>query len=263
MAGSKEQTESTSPGRTGIRVTLFLAASGLIYWALQGSEFSLRELFHGIPQIVLFFGRMIPPDWSVWDVLWRASLETLQTTIAGTFLGGLFAYPLGVLAASNWTPAWVHLPVKGAMAIIRSIPILILALLFVSAVGLGPFPGVLAIAVHSVGVLGRFVAEEIESTDPRPLLALQGTGASSIQVIQHGLIPQVLPQMVAHLAIRFEMNLRDSTILGLVGAGGLGFYVFLYVKQFQWEKSGVLCLAIVLLVFAGEFVSWQIRKRLI
>jgi phosphonate transport system permease protein len=255
--------EANSPGATGLRVILFLAASGIIYWSFQGSEFSLRELFRGIPQIFRFFGRMLPPDWSVWDVLWRASIETLQTTIAGTFLGCLFAYPLGVLAASNWTPAWIHLPVKAMMAVIRSIPILILALLFVSAVGLGPFPGVLAIAVHSIGVLGRFVAEEIEDTDPKPLLALQGTGATAIQVIQHGLIPQVLPQMVAHLAIRFEMNLRDSTILGLVGAGGLGFYVFLYVKQFQWEKSGILCLAIILLVFAGEFVSWQIRKRLI
>lgn len=263
MATSKEQMESTSPGLTGIRVTLCLAVSGLIYWSLQGSEFSFRELFQGVPKIILFFGRMVPPDWSVWDVLWRASIETLQTTIAGTFLGAVFAYPLGVLAASNWTPVWVHLPAKGFMAFIRSIPLLILALLFVSAVGLGPFPGVLAIAVHSVGVLGRFVAEEIESTDPRPLLALQGTGASPIQIIQHGLIPQVLPQMVTHLAIRFEMNLRDSTILGLVGAGGLGFYVFLYVKQFQWEKTGILILAIILLVFAGEFVSWQIRKRLL
>ena len=83
MAGWKGQTESTLPGRTGIRVTLFLAASGVIYWSLQGSEFSLRELFRGVPQIVYFFGRMVPPDWSVWDVLWRASMETLQTTIAG------------------------------------------------------------------------------------------------------------------------------------------------------------------------------------
>ena len=112
-------------------------------------------------------------------------------------------------------------------------------------------------------MLGRFVAEEIESTDPKPLLALQGTGASSLQVIQHGLIPQVLPQMVTHLAVRFEMNLRDSTILGLVGAGGIGFYVFLYVKQFQWQKSGVLCLAIIVLVFVGEFISWRVRKRLL
>ena len=109
----------------------------------------------------------------------RASVETLQTTIAGTFLGAVVAYPLGVLAASTWTPGWVHLPIKGFMAFIRSIPLLLLALLFVSAVGLGPFPGVLAIAVHSIGVLGRFVAEEIESTDPKPLLALQETGASS------------------------------------------------------------------------------------
>ena len=117
--------------------------------------------------------------------------------------------------------------------------LLLLALLFVAAVGLGPFPGVLALAVHSAGVLARFVAEEIESTDQKPILALEGTGASPVQIIQHGLVPLVLPQMVAHLAIRFEMNLRDSTILGLVGAGGLGFYVFLYVKQFQWEKKAL------------------------
>ena len=245
------------------RASLFLAVSALLFWSFQGSEFSLKQFWRGIPQLFHFFGRMTPPDWSVWDVLLTSAIETLQTTITGTFLGALFAYPLGVLAASNWTPVWVHLPIKALMAFVRSIPLLLLALLFVSAVGLGPFPGVLALAVHSVGVLGRFVAEEIEATDPKPLLALQGTGASSVQVIQHGLIPQVLPQMVAHLAIRFEMNLRDSTILGLVGAGGLGFYVFLYVKQFQWQKSGVLVLAIIVLVFAGEFAAWQIRKRLI
>lgn len=245
------------------RASLFLAVSALLVWSFLGSEFSFWQFWRGVPQLLHFFGRMAPPDWSVWDVVLASAAETLQTTIAGTFLGALFAYPLGVLAASNWTPAWVHLPVKAFMAFVRSIPLLLLALLFVSAVGLGPFPGALALAVHSVGVLGRFVAEEIEATDPRPLLALQGTGASSVQVIQHGLIPQVLPQMVAHLAIRFEMNLRDSTILGLVGAGGLGFYVFLYVKQFQWEKSGVLVLAIIALVFAGEFVAWQVRKRLI
>lgn len=245
------------------KASLFLAVSALLFWSFQGSEFSPGQFWRGIPQLFHFFGRMTPPDWSVWDVLLTSAVETLQTTIAGTFLGALFAYPLGVLAASNWTPVWVHLPIKAFMAFVRSIPLLLLALLFVSAVGLGPFPGVLALAVHSVGVLGRFVAEEIEATDQKPLLALQGTGASSLQIIQHGLIPQVLPQMVAHLAIRFEMNLRDSTILGLVGAGGLGFYVFLYVKQFQWQKSGVLVLAIIALVFAGEFAAWQVRKRLI
>ena len=244
------------------RASLFLAVSALLFWSFRGSEFSFQQFWRGAPQLFHFFGRMTPPDWSVGDVVLTSAAETLQTTVAGTFLGAVFAYPLGVLAASNSTPVWVHLPVKAFMAFVRSIPLLLLALLFVSAVGLGPFPGALALAVHSVGVLGRFVAEEIEATDPRPLLALQGTGASSVQVIQHGLIPQVLPQMVAHLAIRFEMNLRDSTILGLVGAGGLGFYVFLYVKQFQWEKSGVLVLAIIALVFAGEFVAWQVRKRL-
>ena len=246
-----------------LKIFLCLGTSGLIVWSFYGSEFSGALFWKGIPEIIRFFGRMLPPNWSVWDVLIRASIETLQTTIAGTFLGAIFAYPLGLLAASNWSPMWVHLPIKGLLAFIRSIPLLLLALLFVSAVGLGPFPGVLALAVHSAGVLARFVAEEIESTDQKPILDLEGTGASPVQIIQHGLVPLVLPQMVAHLAIRFEMNLRDSTILGLVGAGGLGFYVFLYVKQFQWEKAGVLCLAIILLVIIGELASWQIRRRLI
>jgi phosphonate transport system permease protein len=263
VANKRENLKEPRVGHRALKISLWLAASGLVYWSLQGSEFSGQLLWRGIPEIFRFFGRLLPPNWSVWEVLVKASVETLQTTIAGTFLGALLAYPLGVLAASTWTPTWVHLPIKALLALIRSIPLLLLALLFVSAVGLGPFPGVLAIAVHSAGVLGRFVAEEIENTDPKPLLALQGTGASPIQIIQHGLIPQVLPQMVAHLAIRFEMNLRDSTILGLVGAGGLGFYVFLYVKQFQWQKTGVLCLAIIFLVFVGELISWQIRKRLI
>ena len=187
----------------------------------------------------------------------QASIETIQTTIAGTFLGALFAYPLGVLAASNWTLLWVHLPVKAVLAPIRSVPILILALLFVSAVSLGPLPGVLAISVHSIGVLRRFATEEIENTALRPLLALQGAGGSALQIIQCGLFPQVFPQLVAHLAIRLEMNLRDSTILGLVGAGGLDFYVLLYVNQFQWRKSGILCLTTILMVFDGEFLSWR------
>ena len=146
MADSIARTRWAPDGRTTLRVTLWLAVSALIFWSLRGSEFSGRLLWEGVPQIFKFFGRMAPPNWSVWDVLVRASVETLQTTIAGTFLGAVVAYPLGVLAASTLTPGWVHLPIKAFMALIRSIPLLLLALLFVSAVGLGPFPGVLAIA---------------------------------------------------------------------------------------------------------------------
>lgn len=193
----------------------------------------------------------------------EATLETLRIAIAGTFLGALGAYPLGVLAASSWTPAWVHLPVKAVLAVIRSVPLLLLALFMVAAVGLGAFAGMLAVALHSVGVLGRFVAEEVEAVDPRPLRALEGTGASSLQVLQHGLVPLVLPQMLAHLAIRFEMNLRESTLLGLVGAGGLGFYVLLYTNSFQYRKVAPLCLAIIVLVLAAELATWQVRKRLL
>lgn len=263
MSNDKHGLPRTSAGEWVLWSSLCLALSGLLLWSLRGTEFSLGKLWSGLPQLAEFFSRMTPPDWSVREVLVTASLETLKTTIAGTFLGALFAFPLGLLAASNWTPRWVCLPVKGALALIRSVPLLLLALLFVSAVGLGLFPGVLALALHSIGVLGRYVAEEIENTDPRPLRAIEGTGASSLQVLQHGLVPQVLPQMVAHLAIRFEMNLRESTVLGLVGAGGLGFYVLLYTRSFMLPKAAALLLVIVGMVVAGELVTWQVRKRLL
>ena len=253
-----------SVGRWVAWTALFATLSALLYWSLVGSEFSAQRLWQGIPQLVtLFFSRMVPPEWPAAETLWQASLETLHTAVAGTFLGALFAYPLGVLAASNWTPTWVHLPTKAVLALIRSFHPLLLALLFIAPFGLGPFPGKLAIAVHSIGVLGRFVAEEVEATEPRALRAIQGTGASKLQILQHGLLPQVLPQMLAHLAIRFEMNVREATILGLVGAGGLGFHVLLQIKQFHWEKTGPVLLVIVLLVVGSEVLSWQVRKRLL
>jgi len=253
-----------SVGRWVVWIGLFTTLSAFLYWSFLGSEFSAQRLWRGVPQLVsLFSSRMVPPEWPAAETLWQASLETLHTVVAGTFLGALFAYPLGVLAASNWTPTWIHLPTKAVLALIRSCPVLLLALLFISAFGLGAFPGMLAIAIHSIGVLGRYVAEEVEATDPRALRAIQGTGASKLQVLQHGLVPQVLPQMLAHLAIRFEMNVRDATILGVVGGGGLGFYVLLHIKQFHWERTGPFLLVIVLLVFGSEMLSWQIRKRLL
>ena len=252
-----------SAGRWVASISLFIATSALLYWSFRGVGFSAKRLGEGLPNLLDFFGQMMPPDWSTGELIWYASVETVQVTIAGTFLGALFAYPLGLLAASNWTPNWIALPAKTFMALMRSIPLLILALLFLSVAGLGPLAGVLAIGFHSIGVLGRYVAEEIEATDPRPLRAIVGAGASPFQVLQHGLLPEVLPQMIAHLAIRFEMNLRDSTILGLVGAGGLGTYVILYTKQFQWQKTVPLLLAISVLVLAGDLITWRIRKRLL
>jgi phosphonate transport system permease protein len=235
----------------------------VLVWSFRGVGFDAGRLGRGLPHLLDFFGEMTPPDWSISRVVWHASIETLQVTIAGTFLGALGAYPLGLMAASNWTPRWISIPAKTGLAVIRSIPLLILALLFLSVAGLGAFAGMLAIAFHSIGVLGRYVAEEIEAVDPRPLRAIEGTGASGFQVLQHGLVPEVFPQMVAHLAIRFEMNLRESTILGLVGAGGLGTYIILYTKQFQWPRVVPLLGAIMVLVIGGELLTWRIRRHLL
>lgn len=151
-------------------------------------------------------------------------METLQIAIWGTLLGVLLAIPLSFLAARNLSRnRWVFHTTRQALNFTRSINELILALIFVSAVGLGPFPGVLALALHGLGMLGKFFAESIEDIDQGPIEALQATGARPLQVIVFGVLPQVITAWIAVILYRFEVNLRSATVLGMVGAGGLGF----------------------------------------
>lgn len=180
--------------------------------------------------------------------------------LAGTALAVVLALPLGFLAASNLTPPWVHQPIKWLLGLIRSIPLIVVAILFVVAVGLGPFPGALAIAFHSVGMLGKFYAEEFETAEPGILNAVRGTGANWAQTLRWGLIPQSVPQVVAFTVFRLEMNFRDAAVLGLVGAGGIGYYIQLYVRGFQYEKVAVLLLVIIAVVtLLDQFTFWVRR----
>ena len=132
--------------------------------------------------------------------------------------------------------------------------------MFVAAVGLGPFPGALAIAFHSIGMLGKFYAEEFESADQGIIDAIRGTGAGSLQTLRYGLFSQSVPQVVSFTVYRFELNFRDATVLGLVGAGGIGYYIRAYAGSFQYDKVAVLLLIIALVVFALDQVTYWVRK---
>ncbi|MFQ5695278.1 MAG: PhnE/PtxC family ABC transporter permease, partial [Terriglobia bacterium] len=147
------------------RVALAAALVALIAWAVWWSEFDLRALVSAGPRFAEFFGRLTPPDWSVADLLLRSTVETFMIALAGTFCAVAAALPLGFLAATNVSPPWVSHPAKWLLGFLRSIPLIVVALLFVAAIGLGPFPGALAIAFHSVGMLGKFYAEEFETAD--------------------------------------------------------------------------------------------------
>ncbi len=190
----------------------------------------------------------------------HSTAETLMIALAGTAVAVVFSLPLGFLAASNVSPAWVSHPVKWLLGFIRSVPLIVVAMLFVAAVGLGPFPGMLAIAFHSIGMLGKFYAEEFETAEKGILNAVDGTGATWAQTLRYGLLPQSIPQVVAFTVYRLEMNFRDAAVLGLVGAGGVGYYILLYVRGFQYEKVAVLLLVIIAVVTVLDNLTFWVRR---
>jgi phosphonate transport system permease protein len=191
----------------------------------------------------------------------RSTVETIMIALAGTALAVVVALPLGFLAAANVSPPWVAHPVKWFLSFVRSIPLIVVAMLCVASVGLGPFPGMLAIAFHSIGMLGKFYAEEFETADRGIVDAVGGTGATWSQTVRYGLFPQSIPQVLAFTVYRFEMNFRDAAVLGLVGAGGIGYYIQLYVRGFQYERVAVLLLVIIAVVTLLDQFTFWVRRR--
>jgi len=193
---------------------------------------------------------MIPPNLSILGRLIAPTIETLQISIWGTSLAVILAVPFGLLAAKNTSP---HPILYGLTRLIlnatRAINEMIFGLIFVAAVGLGPFPGVLALAFHSVGMLGKFFAEAIENIDAGPVEAVTATGASNWQVIRFSIVPQVMPEFVSIVLYRWELNFRQATVLGIVGAGGIGFELITSMRLFQYQDLLTILIVILVLTF--------------
>lgn len=253
---------TTPRGWTQMLVLMVLGLWAL-QWSAKGAQLSPTELANGVPQILDFLSRTWPPDWRILDRLWGPALETIQIAVWGTLLGVVLAVPVSFLAARNLQgPRWLYLVTRQGLNVTRSVNELILALVFVSAVGLGPFPGVLALAVHGAGMLGKFFAEAIEEIDQGPLEALRATGARPLQVIVFGVLPQVVTAWIAVVLYRFEVNLRSATVLGMVGAGGLGFELVGSLKLFKYSETATCIIVITVMVVAADFVSSQLRRAI-
>ena len=206
--------------------------------------------------------RSMPPDFSQFGHELIPALETVDIGIFGTVVGVVLALPLAVLAARNTTPAPpLYALSRGLIALARAVPDLVWALLFVTAVGLGPFPGALAISVHSVGMLGRLFAEVIEDMDMGPVEALRMTGASGGQVFSHAVVPSVLPSLLGIALYRLDENIRSSLVLGFVGAGGIGFELLSAMNLFQYRTVSLLLLMTFVIVIVAERMSAALRKR--
>jgi phosphonate transport system permease protein len=236
----------------------------LLSWTAGNLGFSFTELARGLPWIGDFLMRMFPPNWGYVDRLVQPVLETIQVALWGTVLAVVLAVPFTFLAARNLSPArWVFHAMRQVLNALRGINEIIFALIFVAAVGLGPFSGVLALAIHGAGMLGKFFAEAIEEVDEGPVEALRATGARSSQVIAFGVLPQVWPSWIAVTLYRFEVNLRAATILGMVGAGGIGFELMSSIKLFQYQDTATCVIVILAMVMFTDWMSSRLRARIL
>jgi phosphonate transport system permease protein len=238
---------------------VLLAIFGQALWLTDARP---TELISGIHGMIDMINRATPPAFNEFPDVLEPALETVDIAIVGTVFGVILAVPLAVLAAANVTPAKpLYYAARAVIALTRAVPDLVWALLFVSAVGLGPFPGVLAQSVHSIGMLGRLLAEVIEDMDMGPVEALRLTGANRMQVFTHAVIPGVLPSLLGIGLYRLDENLRNSLILGFVGAGGLGFQLLTAMNLFQYKTVSLLLIVTFVLVMAMERLSAELRRR--
>lgn len=241
-----------------------VAILGIYWWSAEGTRLNLYTLIEGLQGVGDIFSRMFPPRLDVLPKLIDPAVETVQISIWGTTLGVLLSIPLGILAAKNVTPnRLTYVLGRQILNLLRAIPEMVMALIFVASVGLGPFPGVLAVAFHSTGMLGKFLADSIENVDPGPLEALTATGARSKQIFAYAIVPQILPEFVSLCLFRWEMNFRSSTVLGIVGAGGLGFELITSMRLFRYQEMTTIILLILAFVALVDFLASRIRKRII
>jgi phosphonate transport system permease protein len=211
----------------------------------------------------IFASEFFPPDFREWRLYAREMMITLHIALWGTLLAIVAAVPMGLLSAANIAPAWVYQPVRRLMDACRATNEMVFAMLFIVAVGLGPFAGVLALFIHTTGTLAKLFSEAVEAIDPRPVEGIRATGAHKLAEVAYGVIPQVLPLWLSYSLYRFESNVRSASVVGMVGAGGIGVVLFEVIRGFQYAQTcAVLIILIVTVSLIDLFSSW-LRQRFI
>jgi phosphonate transport system permease protein len=207
-----------------------------------------------------YAAEFFPPNFSQWRMYVDEMLVTLQIALWGTALAVITAIPMGLLASSNIVPWWVYQPIRRVLDAFRAINEMIFAMLFVVAVGLGPFAGVLALWIHTSGILAKLFSEAVEAIDPQPVEGIRSTGASSLHEVVYGVIPQVMPLWISFTLYRFESNVRSATVVGMVGAGGIGVILWEIIRGFQYAETAAVMIIIVVTVSFIDLASALIRK---
>ena len=238
-------------------VLLVLGAS----W--RGADIRPADLWRDSGNMAQYASEFFPPNFASWRFYVEEMLITLQIAVWGTALAVVSAVPLGLLASSNIVPWWIYQPVRRVLDACRAINELVFAMLFVVAVGLGPFAGVLALWVHTTGTLAKLFSEAVEAIDPQPVEGIRSTGASALHEIVYGVIPQVMPLWISYTLYRFEANVRSASVVGMVGAGGIGVVLWEIIRGFQYAETAAVMIIIVVSVMLIDLVSARIRKLMI
>ena len=252
-----------SPRTTLIRYSCMLVIVALATWSLSYLELPWFYFLDAHIQAADLINRMWPPDPAFWDTLASPLLETVHIATLGTVVTFVISFPIAFLAARNTTynrATWF----AGRLILVtsRSVNTVVWGLFFVAIFGPGPLAGIWAIAFRSIGFMGKLVAEAIEEIDEGVVEAIEATGASRLEVLWYGILPQVLPVIYGTTVYRWDINIRESTVLGFVGAGGIGILLYSSINQFQWREVSLILLAVFGVVIFSEFVSALVRERI-
>jgi phosphonate transport system permease protein len=245
------------------RAAWVVAAAVILGWVAWDTGSDPVRLARGLPWIADFVRRMLPPDLTVLPATLAGALVTLEIALLGTAAAAVLALPLGFLSARNVAAPGAFYPARAVLNFFRSIDTLVYALVFVAAVGLGPFPGVLAVVAYTTTSLAKLYSEAIEGIDPGPVDAVTATGATQLQILRFGVVPQVLPLFLSYVLYRLETNIRAATVLGFVGAGGIGFYLQTYLRTIDYPAASTALLVTVAMVMVVDGVSSRLRDRLV
>jgi len=245
-----------SAGIRAIAIALFVYA----VYAASRLDFTWERFQTGLGTGARFLARMFPPDFERWDVLLKGIGESLQMAVLASVIGIGLSLPLGVLGARNLMPPWVTWPVRALVSLCRALHPVIVAILFVKAVGFGALAGILALAVASVGFVGKLFTEAIEEISIKQVEAVRATGASFFNVITFGVVPQVIGRFVGFSTYQLDSNLRNSTMVGIVGAGGVGGTLFSAFQRFDYDFVLAILITIIVIIMIGEVLAQLVRS---
>ena len=240
----------------------YIALALYTIYAASTLDVTYERIARGIPQGAKFLARMWPPNFEPLklDLMRQGLVESIEIAVVATFFGVLLSLPLGLLAARNLMPAWISWTARVAIALFRSFNPVIVAILFVKAIGFGALAGIMALIIGSMGFVSKLFAEAIEEMNLKQVEAVRATGASFTNVLIMGVVPQVMARFAGFTAYQLDSNLRNSTMVGIVGGGGIGAALFTAYQRFDYDFVLTILIAIIAIIMVSEFVSTQIRK---